>query len=196
MTAATETRRRRSGQAGRRETSALASPRFGRRLFVVMAVIAIGYVGIMLYGAVHGARTFGMAYMGMTRAEVRYFYGVPAAQGAGDMLWRSREGDAETSFLFDRADRLDVIGCRGIAGRAGADCPDAFGLHLGDGEDAVWIKLGAPTDETFAGDSKIMAYPALGIRLKLRRAVIVAIEHRHVSGTTSFALRALTLIGP
>lgn len=196
MTTATQTRRRRTAKGGGGQAGTLTSPQFGRRLFVVMAVVGALYAGIVLYGAVHGARTFGMAFMGMTRAEVRYFYGVPTAQQAGDMLWRVRDGDAETSLLFDPADRLAVVGCRGIAGSVGADCPATFGLHLGDGEEAVWTRLGAPTDESFAGDSKVMTYPALGIRLKLRRATIVAIEHRHISGTVAFALRAATLLGP
>ena len=194
MAATTSGRRRRSIQSGA-GSALLASPRFGRQLFGVMAAVAVVYAGVALYGIVHGARTFGSTFMGMSRDQVRYYYGAPDA-GSSDAMWRTRDGDAATSFLFDAHDRLVAVGCAPAGTGVGGDCPSALGLRLGDGEQAVWDRLGTPTATGFVGDAMIMAYPELGIRLKLRRATIVAIEHRHVSGIVPFAVRAISLLAP
>ena len=195
MTAVASERRRRSSQGGRQRLSPLASPRFGRRLFLAMAIVAAVYGGAALYRIIHAARTFGATYMGMPRAEVQYTFGPPDTQGQSGALWRMHSGDAETSFLFDARDQVAAVGCRAASG-SGGDCPDILGLRLGDSEYDVWEKLGFPTSEAYANDSKVMAYPALGIRVKLRRTTIVAIEHRHVSGVMPFALRAISLLAP
>ena len=161
-----------------------------------MAAIAVVYAGFMLYRVTHAARTFGSAFMGMTREQVRYYFGAPDAQRSDGTVWRVRDGDAATSFLFDARDQMMAVGCAAARVGGGGDCPDVLGLRLGSSEDAVWERLGVPTAVGYVGDSMIMDYPELGIRLKLRRAAIVAIEHRHISGTIPFALRALSLLAP
>ncbi len=159
---------------------------------MAMAVVAIVYAGVGLYRVVHAARNFGAVYMGMSRPEVRYLFGAPVAQGERGQLWRMREGQTETTVLFDGADRVTAVGCRGD----GTGCPDAMGVRVGDGEEAVWRLFGFPSTEQFQGDRKIMAYPELGIRFDLRRGTVFAIEHRRWQGATALGARAISLLAP
>lgn len=175
---------------------ALGSRHFGRRLFVAMAVIALAYGGVGLYNVVHASRTFGPTYMGMSRAEVQYVFGSPSARSADNRLWRMHEADAVTTVLFDASDRLTAIDCRGTMGTSGAACPAPLGIHVGDVEDAIWRKLGPPSGETYGGDGKVMDYPEMGLRFALRRATIVAIEHRRWRGPVALAVRAATVLSP
>lgn len=192
----TSRRQRRTTQGGRTGASPLASRRFGRRLFGVMATVAVIYAAFGLYRVAHAARTFGPVYLGMSRAEIRYIHGTPVARSPDGDLWRMRDGGVETSVLFDDADRVAAVGCRAAAGGDGAACPDVLDVRVGDGEGAVWLKFGAPTAEHYRGDRKIMAYPELGVRFELQRTTVVAVEHRRWQGPVALALRAVSLLAP
>lgn len=192
----TAARRRRSVQPGRARTSLLQSPCFGRWLAAAMLALTAIYLGWIGYSALYAARNFGPLHVGMSRAEVRYFYGAPAARSGDDRGWTVRDGDAVLQLGFSANGGLATSRCTAAPGQDGAACPGVLGVQLGQTEDVIWDRLGAPTAQSFRGDAKVMHYPELGARFVLRRVAIVAIEREKRAGTAALAARALSLAAP
>lgn len=161
-----------------------------------MSGVAVIFLALGGYQVVHAARNYGGVPLSVGRAEIRYLFGPPAARSSDDRLWRARDGDAAWSFLFDASDRLSAVGCKGAAAADAARCPDVLGLTIGDSEDAMWQKLGIPDGEQFIGADKVVSYPALGMRLMLRRAVVVAVERRRATDPIALGVRAISVLAP
>ena len=78
---------------------------------------------------------------------------------------------------------FDRVACSN--GRApSGDCPDVLGLHLGSGEEQIWYALGAPDQQGYSGDIKVMIYRPLGLTFSLRQFQIVGIAYRQPSASS------------
>lgn len=187
-------RRRRSAGAPARDVALLRSPHLGRRVAFAVALLAAVLIAYAGYLAYHAARNYGAVPLGISRAEVRYLYGAPAMIDPADTMWRYASGGAVNSFRFGPDGALATVSCT-VTDSRGA-CPDVLGVAIGTGEDDVWSTLGTPAEQTFPADAKLLDYPGLGVRVLLRRGVVVALEHRRHAGRLGFLPHAIQLLIP
>lgn len=197
--AGSEVRKRRSRSARRSGAlPILADPRFGRWLLLAMIAAAIAYAGSALWTARMLANTYSGLVLGMPRADVRYFMGPPPepARGADSApVWTYRADTATTRVHFDGAGRISRIACSDEQASV-STCPDTMGLGLGTAEDVIWSRLGAPTEQSYAGDTKLLYYRDLGLQFALRRFQVVGIALGSRPSRLSYLPRAARLMLP
>lgn len=159
--------------------------------------MGIAFVGLSIKEFRGGYAFYGEYSLGQSRMETLYGFNAPQfvsnnggawqAAPARDQLpqfnrWRyTPSSGVEVEFHFDGADKAEQIACGGRVTLQSA-CPSAFGVSLNDDEDTVIAKIGKPSREIFAGPSKTMVYPELGLQLRLEQFIVTKITLERPQG--------------
>ena len=192
-----KTRRRRKARSSRKQSEGwipyLRGAEFGRHLFLGMSIVAAAYAGIILYESRLATYYYAPLLLNSNPSEVRYALGEPQATEQQPLAYRYDHARRQTTVRFSPDQRAELIHC--AAPRANAvKCATIIGVGIGDYEDKVIRRFGAPTRETFSGDAKAMHYDEMGVTFHLRQFEVYALElHRGgtVGGYLSRALWAM-----
>lgn len=197
MVEAGERYRRRRRRSRGRAASPLRHPAVGRFAALVVAVLALADVAFTASALRGAALAYGLVGPGMSKDDVRYAMGAPASatDATGGGVWTYRQGSGRYRVAFDPQGRLTRVSCTGDR-LDSADCPDLLGLHLGTPEEQVWYALGAPDDQRYAGDAKLLAYRSLGVTFTLRRLQVVEISLAGGGGGLAYLSRLPRLLVP
>lgn len=178
MTEANSTYRRRRRRSRKARHSPFRHRSTGKIIAGVVSVLAVVDV-VGTVAALHASTVaYGLVGPGMSRDDVRYAMGEPASRTqtqAGGIDWLYRQGSGRFRVRFDSRGIFSRATC-GSESADVSDCPEVLGLHLGTGEEQVWDALGAPERQGYAGDTKVIEYPSLGLGFGLRRLQVVQIS--------------------
>ncbi len=176
-------RRRRSRKAARTGSTESWNTR-ARRLWrkglvPVMAVITALWVAGTYYLTYQDAVMLGPYTRNLGTTDALYAFGKPDAKmdHHGRERWVYRDGSKVIALDFPPGRSLANAACTSTS-RSPADCPDAHGVRLGMTEDQVWHLLGEPSVQRFQGTTKVIAYPGVGLTLKLEqfRVSVIAVQ--------------------
>ena len=164
-----------------------------------MVLATIAFVAVQWHYFSQRVAAYGDLWIGMSPEEAQYFDGRPSSvsslstDGPG-YLWHFTEPNP---MVVRFADGQAVELACSTAAQPSADCPTALGLKVGDGELAVYSRLGNPTASALANGRKILGYDDIGYRFVLERAEIrgIAVRAPGRSAGTSF-LRFLRWLLP
>lgn len=191
-------KRRRSKQAARTAKGDLQA-RFRSHwrtyLSPAMAVLTIGWVGYVYVHTYQNTASYSGLAGGMSTAEVRYAMGdaIQTRTSAGRERWLYHSGSQRLAVDFGGDGRIANVLCTSTSQSPG-DCLSAHRVSLGMTEDEIWYRLGRPAVEQLDGTNKIIAYPQLGLTLRLAQYKVSAIAsqpHGDVFGAVPAALRML-----
>jgi hypothetical protein len=175
--------RRRSRAASRTGSTADWSARLKRlwRLYLTpaMLVLSLVWIGFGYLRTYQDTAVYGPVAAGMTTADALYVLGQPLAKSrnAARERWIYRNGDQIMAIDFSLAGSLHNVLCTSNTGSP-VDCPAAQGVTLGMAEDRIWYLLGKPPVQRLEGPVKIIAYPALGLTLRLEQFKVSAISRQ------------------
>ncbi len=160
-----------------------------------MAALTLGWVGYVYVHTYQETASYSGLGGGMSTAEVRYAMGdaIRTRTSAGRERWLYHSGSQRLAVDFGADGRIANILCTSTSQSAG-DCRSAHRVTLGMTEDEIWYRLGRPAIEQLDGTNKIIAYPRLGLTLRLAQYKVSAISaqpHGDVFGAVPAALRML-----
>jgi hypothetical protein len=209
-------RSRRRGYGGRSTRAAIGvgnmlhAPAFERWLHIAVAVLAFVYLGIMVFSFHADTVMLGYRSTGAPQSEILYGFGRPefvrAGGGApvrvqadtplaGYDIWQyPAEGGGTFLFHFNGAQISDRVSCSHPAGERG-NCPSVFGIGLGEKEESIIGRLGAPSDRILHGTSATLRYASLGVEFELEqfrlRGIALSTNRYSVPGRIPVFIRYL-----
>lgn len=148
-------------------------------LVPAMILLSLGWLGYTYLRTYQDTFAYGPASAGMSTAEVLYINGQPTSKtrDADRERWIYRSGSQLMTVDFVPDGPVRNVLCTSQAGSA-ADCPLAHRVALGMTEDEVWYLLGKPPVQKLDGPSKIIAYPDLGLTLRLEQFRVASIARQ------------------
>lgn len=193
-------KRRRSRQATRTAKGDWqARFRDGWRCYLgsVMAVLTVGWGGYVYIHTYQNTASYAGLAGGMSTAEVRYAMGdaVPTRTSSGRERWLYVSGGQRLAVDFGSDGRIANILCTSTSQSPG-DCRPAHRVTLGMTEDEVWYRLGRPSLERLDGTNKIIAYPRLGLTLRLAQYKVSAISSQPRGDVLAAVPAALRMLVP
>jgi len=171
--------RRRKRRASRSKSGTWAAyfrgAEFGRVVFVGMTIIAVLYVARFVWDTRMASIYYNSVVVGMPEQDVRYVLGPPTAVGEGRRFYRYDEGNRTLVTRFSGHNTVTSVTCTADL-RYASRCEPILDIPLGTTEDAIMLKIGAPSRNTYSGNDKIMHYDGLGVSLRMRKFRLAAIE--------------------
>lgn len=167
-----------------------------RFLNPAMAVLAVGWGGYVYVHTFQDTAFYNGLDSEMTAAEVRYGLGEAhdtTTTSGGRERWLYVSGSQRLAVDFGADGRIANVLCTSTSLSPG-DCLSSHGITLGMTEHEVWYRLGDPPVEQLDGTSKIIAYPALGLTLRLAQVRVSAIAlqpRRDILGAVPPTIRML-----
>ena len=122
------------------------------------------------------AQMFGYFASDMRPTDTLYAMGKPTSKYShhGRERWIYHNGSQVMALDFaGGGDLLNVLCTSSVM--APSDCPRAHGARLGMTEDQVWFELGRPGVEIFDGTNKVIAWPEIGLTVRLEQFRVSAI---------------------
>ncbi|MDE2595384.1 MAG: hypothetical protein KGL44_00755 [Sphingomonadales bacterium] len=150
-----------------------------RHVGAAMAVLTLFFVGYVYFQTYTNAVAYEGLSAAMRKQDVLYVLGKPDAKHSlkGREVWVYRSGDRYYQTTFGSDGVLSNILCTSKVGAVG-DCLPSQRVSLGMTEDEVWYRLGKPAVERLDGTTKVIAYPSLGLTLKLEQFQVSVIANQ------------------
>lgn len=150
-----------------------------RHLGLTMAVLTIGFAGYAYFRTYTEAVAYDALAGKPTKEEALYVLGKPGATRPfhDGESWSYRSGDRLLRLDFGADGRMKNLLCASRA-MSPADCQSAFHVTVGMSEDQVWYLLGKPPVQLLEGTNKIIAYPSVGLTLKLQQFRVAVISRQ------------------
>ncbi|CAA9494639.1 MAG: hypothetical protein AVDCRST_MAG91-727 [uncultured Sphingomonadaceae bacterium] len=148
----------------------------GRTLPLIMAVLALAYIGIK--GAEYRASSYYADVLPRQgEAEVLYQRGKP------ESVRRLESGGSEWVYAapavrvrFGPDGRVISTSCSNSGPQALTGCPPALGVAIGDDELQLAARLGTPPRTSLVNGVKVAEYPGPGLKYHLQRFRVQSVE--------------------
>jgi hypothetical protein len=173
-------KRRRKSRSSRKEAGSWGAyfrgPSFGRHLFVFMCLIGVAYAGKIAWETRVATYFYNSLTVGSSEGDVRYMLGPPRSTEQNGRIYRYEERGALVTVRFGADGSMESITCSPLKPEYAGRCGPILGIRIGEIEDNVVVRLGAPTRQSYVGDDKLMHYDGLGVTFHMRRYRVYALE--------------------
>ncbi len=183
------TRRRRSRNRKRRENEArvvayLHSRHARRHLTLLVALVLLGWIGIVMAQVTRASSGYAQINLSMTRAELQQAMGAPESGPSSRDDWFYPAGKAQLLARFSNG-QVSEIRCI-VPEDAMTGCPTVLGIGSGSSEAEVLAALGAPDSRRAAEDHLLLEYRGIGFTFRLHQAVVSGVIHTAPQGGMSW----------
>ena len=141
---------------------------FARLVFIGMCLLGAAYTARYLWDTRMASIFYQSSSVAAPAREIRYVWGAPKANEQGGRVYRYEEDGGLIIHRFSEDGLLTSVTCTSDQPGTSA-CDDALDLKLGDPENAIVLRLGAPSRISYSGDDKILHYDGIGLSFIMRR---------------------------